>query len=582
MGIIEAVFSNPFVAFLILVAAVIFIHELGHYLMGRALGIDVEEFAIGFGPTAVAFKRGGTEYKICWFPLGGYVRFYGSEIGQDIPAEMRERSILTAKLYKRALVSAAGPFSNFILSIVIMIVLSNVGLPQPAAIVSVLPDGAAAQAGMQDGDKLLSIDGTAIESWTTLNKIVSASADKTLKAVVERNGANVELTMTPRSDETENPYGEKQKVGRIGVTPVLSAPRFVIGSQHPFYTAGLRSGDKIVSVDGRPTKYFHEVVQSVAGKQSFDVIVERPQATEPVMLADELKQARQKKHSDPVKTESFKVSLSSEQLPLTLFSREISLSDLTIGKMEPPRSSDKRAGSFDTLKMCGINSGDAIVSIGNTHVRSPVQLDSLFRNLQKAANEQKQTTVPLNLRLLGWNGTERSVTCQMTMRKGFDELNREQLFLDFPLTFLSAGVTADPIVVKSDGFVDSVRDGFRHAGEQAETVFTGIRKLVTGRVPLANLGGPIAIAQVAGDAAQGGILIFVLTISWMSINIGMFNLLPLPALDGGHLLLQGVEAAYGKPLPRKVQETVQRLGIAVILILFVLVFYNDILRLFRS
>lgn len=581
MGIIEAVFSNPFVAFLILVAAVIFIHELGHYLMGRALGIDVEEFAIGFGPTAVAFKRGGTEYKICWFPLGGYVRFYGAEIGQDIPPEMRERSILTAKLYKRALVSAAGPCSNFILSLAIMIVLSNIGLPQPAAIVSVLPDGAAAQAGMQDGDKLLFLDDTPIESWTTLNTIVSSSANKTLKAIVERNGENVELSITPRTDEMEDPYGEKQKVGRIGVTPVLSSPRFVLGLQHPFYSAGLRSGDKVVSVDGRQTKYFHEVVQAVSGKRSFEFVVERPQASDANGLSEEIKQAR-KERIEPLKTETIQVSLSSPEWQQTLFLNHISLSDLTIGKMEPPRASDKRAGSFDTLKMCGLNTGDAILAIGETAVRSPVQLAALFRSLQKTANEQKQMTLPLNLRLLSWNGSERAVTCQMTLRKGFDDLNREQLFLDFPLAFLSSGITADPVVVKSNGFVDSIGDGFRHAAEQAETVFTGIRKLVTGQVPLANLGGPIAIAQVAGDAAQGGILIFVLTISWMSINIGMFNLLPLPALDGGHLLLQAVEAAYGKPLPRKVQEGVQRLGIAVILVLFVLVFYNDILRLFRS
>jgi regulator of sigma E protease len=138
------------------------------------------------------------------------------------------------------------------------------------------------------------------------------------------------------------------------------------------------------------------------------------------------------------------------------------------------------------------------------------------------------------------------------------------------------------VIVQSETLLQSFEDGFAATWKQTTTIFTALKKLVSGSVPLSNLGGPIAIARVAGDAAEGGFLIFILTISWMSVNIGLFNLLPLPALDGGHLLLQGVEAAYGKPLPESVQLAVQRVGVAILLGLIVVVFFNDILRLFRS
>ena len=138
------------------------------------------------------------------------------------------------------------------------------------------------------------------------------------------------------------------------------------------------------------------------------------------------------------------------------------------------------------------------------------------------------------------------------------------------------------MIVKSEGLLDAFVDGAKATGEQVGTIFTALKKLFSGSLPMSNLGGPIAIARVAGDAASGGLLVFLLTISWMSINIGLFNLLPLPALDGGALLMHGVEAAYGRPLPVKVQANVQKLGFIIILSLIVLVFYNDILRLFTQ
>jgi regulator of sigma E protease len=177
------------------------------------------------------------------------------------------------------------------------------------------------------------------------------------------------------------------------------------------------------------------------------------------------------------------------------------------------------------------------------------------------------------------NGALQTVSCDVPIRLRRDQLNRERAEVVFPVRFASSGMPLEQIVVRSSSWWGAPIDAVEAVGEQASTIFVGLKKLVSGSIPLANLGGPIQIARVAGSAAEGGLLIFFLTVSWMSINIGMFNLLPLPALDGGALLMQGVEGAYGRPLPPSVQHLVQRIGVMLILGLIILVFYNDILRL---
>src|SRR5690349_13849753 len=105
-------FSNTIVAFILLISIIIFAHELGHFLAGKICGIKVEEFSIGFGPKAFSFQKGTTVYRINWLPLGGYVRFYGASIEEDPQYENEPGAFLNASVFKRAVVSFAGPFAN--------------------------------------------------------------------------------------------------------------------------------------------------------------------------------------------------------------------------------------------------------------------------------------------------------------------------------------------------------------------------------------------------------------------------------------------------------------------------------------
>lgn len=631
---LEVIFTNPMVAFIILVGVVVFVHELGHFVAGRLLGVDVEEFSLGFGPRAFGFKRGMTDYRICWLPLGGYVRFYGAEIGGEVPLEKRERAITTAKLYKRAIISAAGPAANFLLSLALMIFLSNFGLPQPAAVVSIIPGSVAEQSGLLDGDRILKIGDVTVQTWQDLNRVVSQNAGNSLAFLLDRDGQTKQVNVTPASDQTQSPYGEQVKVGRIGVSQFLSMPRLVVAQGSALAAAGFRTGDLVTAVGGTPVKYKHSFQRAVASAlggttdaaisghisaldvtagdskvQSLDdassvlaVSVQRLEFTSIDDFSEKLKNSSF--HSKTLTLElnprspamrqwaqGVGVSLPSLEGSPQIVSRaelpSVVSTDLTLSGFEAIKRGDKRMASLQAWKNCGLEAGDSLAFIeGLGPLFTPTQLliwhEKLQEKLTQAAQGPAGSSVRVSLAAVGLTGGIKNLACEIPTREGKDGLNRPQTFVDFPVQFLTRGVPVERIVVRSASFVASLGDGFKASSEQAGAIFLGLKKLFTGSVSMGNLGGPIAIARVAGEAAEAGFVAFIFTISLVSINIGMFNLLPLPVLDGGTLMMQGVEAAYGKPLPVKVQQMVQRFGIMIILGLIVLVFYNDILRLFHT
>ncbi len=612
---LETIFANPIVAFMILVGAVVLFHELGHYLAGRALGVEVEEFSIGFGPRAFGFKRGNTDYRISWLPLGGYVRFYGAEIGQEIPLEKREKSILTAKLYKRAIISAAGPGANFILSLIIMIVLAFVGMPQAPSLIAVMPGSVAEMAGLETGDKILRINEKEVRTWEDLNKYIATAGGQKLSIQVEREGAGVvQVDVTPAVNETENAMGEKVKVGRIGVTAAMLSPRIMVSENSLLSAMGVQSGDVVTKINDRDIRYFHEISKelskAVASANEADLKKQFRDAANPqdfsrkitlVLKRPEQPFADNKNLNAVEKTLNISLdstqewflkwvaqaeSASADDSQIKGFEKNYASTDLSFFALEELKRGDKRLPARAGWEACGLVRGDSFWALsGFGRLQSPVQLGMWLEKWQNAnAGRALKAgdTEKMRITVLNPQGRLEEKACEIPLRDGRDSLNRQQAFLDFPLTFVTQGVPIKQVTVKSESIAAAFEDGTRAAWGQVNAIFAGLKKLVTGSVPLSNLGGPIAIARVAGSAAEGGVLIFLLTMSWMSINIGMFNLLPLPALDGGTLLLHGVEAAYGKYLPPKLQENVQRLGIAIMLLLIVLVFYNDILRLFHS
>ena len=218
------------VPFLFVLTIVVFFHELGHFLVARWCGIKVLTFSIGFGPELAGFNdRYGTRWKLSAIPLGGYVKFFGDDNEASAPnpealagmseAE-RKLSFAGQKVAPRAAVVVAGPLANFVLAIVIFAaIFMTVGKQTTTARVdTVQPNSAAAAAGFQPGDLVLSIDGSKIDSFSEMQRIVSVSAGETLTIEVERGGAPVTLRATPQLRELKDNFGNVQRLGVLGIS----------------------------------------------------------------------------------------------------------------------------------------------------------------------------------------------------------------------------------------------------------------------------------------------------------------------------------------------------------------------------
>lgn len=580
MNILYSIFSNTIVAFVILIGIVIFAHELGHFLAGKLFGIRVEEFSIGFGPKAFGFKKGDTEYRINWLPLGGYVRFYGSDLDETIPEENQAQSLLHSKLYKRALVSFAGPFANFVLSFFIMTIMSWHGLPDSPSIVSVLPQSVAEKSHLQTGDKILSINGKETRGWSDLVKMIGQSAGQDLQFSIERQGKIQSIPVTPKLENAETVYGSREPQGRIGITPFFSKPSIAPIENDFFSTIGLHSGDEITSINQIETHYLYQVVQAIE---------KITQANSDSTLAQKINDSSLNNiHLNIILKNKKEIDISFKSQSLKNWARQSGTNSASpVPWKDNIVSDDQTVGSFQkgsqAWQTCGLKTGDTIRYIkGYGHIVSPIQISMWLNDISQTLTKNKTTgLVDVELSVTNSNGISKELACKVPVENGVNHLDLPTTHLNFPITFAAQPVMYPPILIESSSFLTSIQNGFDAFLRQMSLIYNGLKMLISGHIPLSNLGGPIAVAGIAGDAAKAGFVAFLITLSIISVNIGMVNLLPLPALDGGTLLLYLVEAFYGKPLPKKVQLTVQKIGIFIILFLFVLVFYNDILRLFR-
>jgi regulator of sigma E protease len=218
------------IPFLFVLTIVVFVHELGHFLVARWCGVRVMVFSIGFGPELFGFSdRRGTRWKLSAIPLGGYVKFFGDDNAASVPdhaaaAAMseseRQQSFVYKSVARRTAIVAAGPIANFLLAIGIfaasfMFYGKQITSPR---VDTVQPTSAAARAGFQPGDLVVSIDGSPIESFSDMQRIVSASPGEKITVVVERGGAEVVLHPVPELQEVKDNFGNTHRLGVLGIT----------------------------------------------------------------------------------------------------------------------------------------------------------------------------------------------------------------------------------------------------------------------------------------------------------------------------------------------------------------------------
>jgi len=240
-------FSTKMLAFLAGLAALIFVHELGHFLAARKVGVVVEKFALGFGPKIVGFTKGGTEYLIAAIPLGGYVKMKGEEI-EDGPVD-EQGSFSAAPVGHRLLIAFAGPLFNILFAIGIYYFVYLAGVPALSPVVgTVNEESPALVAGLQTGDRILAIGDEEVLYWEHLQKIVHESPGRSLNFKLERNGNIINIPIAPVAEQITDLFGDKESVGLIGITPLVRNITLV-KEDTPAARAGIQEGDILLKVD---------------------------------------------------------------------------------------------------------------------------------------------------------------------------------------------------------------------------------------------------------------------------------------------------------------------------------------------
>lgn len=531
--------------FLFILGPLVVIHELGHYLFARLFNVKAEVFSIGFGPRLFARKIGETDFRLSLIPLGGYVKLLGEDRTQPLKGAELKRSLHHQDAWKRFLIFFGGPLFNFLGAIAIFVIVLVVGERQIATHVARVIEGSTAEkAGFRSGDVIRRVGNEPVEKFEDLIELVSTSPGKAMTFEVDRAGGSKQLTVTPQAADGFTLYGEAKKVGEID--GLMAIPRGgMVGVSDPQSEAakqGVQTGDVLARMGDTPIENweaFEARIQAAPVSSVLTVEFTRKGAEAPIR-ARFVKPAAGEKPGEA----------------WGLHSAELFV-EKTVEK-SPAESA-------------GVKPGDRLLTVSGARVRSFYELRDL---VQKRGEKDGKLT-------LTWEraGKVMSASVTPTRTESRDALLRKAA------TF-TIGVMPQPFYGEPTMIIERVWNPFKllYRAVAKTVVLTyrnvvSIQKLIVGEVSTATLGGPIMIGKIAGEALTSGLTEFLSRMAFFSVGLGVLNILPIPVLDGGHILLLVVERIRRRPLSLKQMGVVQLVGLAFILALMVTVFRNDLSRI---
>ena len=424
-------------AFTFVLGVLVFVHEMGHYLMARRIGIRVLTFSLGFGPKLLTVKRGDTDYCISAIPLGGYVKMAG-ENPDDVRSGADDEFLSKTK-WERFQVLIMGPTMNILLAFVVMAVVLYQGADvpayeeQPPIVGYVMEASPAEQSGIRVGDLILSIGGRPVQTWEELFVTVMPRAERELEVVLRRGLQEVTIQVTP---EAQTQF----QVGDLGVVPIMQPQILNVMTGDPADLAGIRPRDVITAVNDEPITRDNPFVETI--NANADVA-----------------------------------------LMLTVV----------------------RGGQ--TLK---------------------IEVTPALRG---------------NVGLIG--------------------------------------VELSPFEVRTiePGPLQAIQMSFEKNYAWSGLIFQTLGGLLTSETSPKQLVGPLGIAQLSGGAAQIGLVALFTLMAMISLNLGILNLLPIPVLDGGHIFIMALEGLSRRDFSVRIKEKIQLAGFVVLLMLMITVIYNDLTRI---
>lgn len=550
--------------FVLLVSSLIFIHESGHFAFAKIFGVKVLTFSIGFGPRIVRIRGKETEYCVGLLPFGGFVKMLEeSKRTEPILPEERGRTFEAQALWKRVVIVLAGPAMNLLFPIALY---TSVALDENEFLpptVGVVDPGKPADGKLEPGDQIESIDGDPVSSFPEVQRRIARSAGKRLQLGVQRDGKTIDVAVTPADEAEVRELDIVEHTGRIGFDPHFPAAVIGIARHDAPASAGLRTFDLVTAVGGKRIERYVDLVDALSHNRGDQVVVSY---LRPVDVPRALGGLCELAVLEP------------GAATLTPLPRAPGAS--------PP--ADERAREADVLERTGIESADmyvAFVPEASSEWRAGLRpgdrvttLDGAPQRLWRTMEDEIVAGAD-KMHELQW-------TRDGTPMRGFFQLRKEQWDDEFGQHYERyvfrtdhwLPAAPDRLVPNPHPLAYAIRHGVEETASVVKFISVGLLRLAQGRVSLSSVSGPITIYDIAGQAGAKGTTYFVRAMALISVNLGLINLLPIPVLDGGHLLFFLFEAARRRPLPLRIREVASLVGMVMLVLLMLVAFKNDVER----
>lgn len=541
-----------FWAFILLIGPLILIHELGHLVAAKLVDVKAPRFSIGFGPALIKFRLGETEYWLAPILLGGYVKLLGQDPSERVSPGEADRSLSSKPMWARMFVLSAGPAANLLLPIFLYFLyfLALAPTAVPPAVIGTVVDGTAAdQAELQQGDRIVAIDGEDVRSWRDMSQRIADAPGRELQIQIERDGERIDRVVTPQKRMHRNPLGVSIPMGRLGVLRRFYAPQIgIIDDESPAYAEGLRTGDVITSINGEPVRTIEELERMLEGVGDSLVRLTYLRA-EPVV--------------GPLGTYLFYDSAHAQLLP-----RKDEDGKLTTGLL-PANAFIRHVDAGSPAERAGIKTGDRILEVDDVAF-------SKWEFLREVLYQKQERPIVLLVQSLG-ESRPRKVELAQEIRTWRDIYKQDRQSLWFGATPYEKWTLAPPEPIRGR-FTYALTSALEETGAVMSMMWTTLQQLLTFERGVEDLSSVVGLFNVAGTAAEQGPSEFLILMALLSINLGFVNLLPIPVLDGGHLMLYSIEAIRRKPLGQRAREITTAVGLVIILLLVLIAARNDIVR----
>ena len=543
----------------ILLGLLIFVHEMGHFLVAKFYKVRVEVFSLGFGKKIFQFQYGETTYCVCLIPLGGYVKMFGDEISAEISEEQKQVAFLHKPVGQRIAIVLAGPLMNFFFAIVLFFAIALVGEEMIRPVVGDVDiQSLAWQQGFRPGDTIHAVNGQSMRTWNEVKSQIEQNKEgQILSLKVSRMGSDESFLLESRTSLIENPniLSTQTKVGAIEGLSILSrTSRIGIPSQDSLLArAGMRTFDEITAINGQPIQKWYEIeafLRDYAQEGPLEVAYFRFLDETGTIMDRVEKTAQIDIPSDLVGR------LSAEALGFET-------SDLYIAQF----AEDSPA------KKAGLLFGDKIQSIDSEPVNHWVDLTTKIQSYT-SDRDFLQMAVLRNGEVIDFQLTP-TLMEQPDNRGGKESKYAMGIYgslIQAPTAFTVVR-TLNPLTALKKGVTDTLY--------WTKLTCLSFLKLLQGSISHRSIGGPIMIGQIASRTFQMGLSHFLKIMAIISINLFIINMLPVPILDGGHLVFFTLEALRGAPLSMKKMEIAQTVGVIILLGLMALAIFNDITRIFE-